>query len=174
MDGYVEGYRRAATALYEHTSTTGGSPDYFVFPIAFLWRHHLELALKDVISLGRLLEDEPRAFPVGHRLLDLWNVAREHIVKCGDPNAPELVNVEANLREFENIDPYADGFRYPLNRDQTARSLPNAPDYVNLRVLHEGMEALANFFSGVRSELAVRLDYKLQMEAEMRAAYDGG
>jgi hypothetical protein len=36
------------------------------------------------------------------------------------------------------------------------------------------MEALANFFSGVRSELAVRLDYKLQMEAEMRAAYDGG
>ncbi len=173
MAGYVEGYRRAATALYDHAASTGSSPDYFVFPIAFLWRHHLELALKDIISIGRTLEGEPRGFPAGHRLLDLWAAAREHIVKCGDPAAPELTNVEENIREFENIDPWADGFRYPLNRDQTARSLPNAPDYVNLRVLHEGMEALANFFSGVRSELGVRLDYKLEMEAEMRAAYDG-
>jgi hypothetical protein len=36
------------------------------------------------------------------------------------------------------------------------------------------MAALANFFSGVRSELGVRLDYKLEMEAEMRASYNGG
>jgi hypothetical protein len=127
MEGYVDGYRKAATALYEYAAATGASPDYLVFPIAFLWRHHLELALKDIISVGRQLADEPWGFPKGHRLLDLWTEARNHVVQCGDPAAPELSNVEANIREFENIDPWADGFRYPLNRDQTVRSLPNVP-----------------------------------------------
>lgn len=120
MHGYVEGYRRGATALYEAALESGTSPDYLVFPIAFPWRKHLELALKDIISVGRQLAGEPRGFPAGHRLLDLWQAARPHIVACGDPAAPELNNVEANLREFESIDPRADGFRYPLNRDQTA------------------------------------------------------
>lgn len=167
MFGYVEGYRKAAVALFESTVATNTSPDYVVFPITFLWRHHVELALKDIIATGRQLAGEPWGFPANHRLLELWKEARPHIVECGDPFAPELANVEANLREFGEIDPRSDGFRYPLNRDRTERSLPNAPEYVNLRVLHEAMEALANFLSGVRSELGVRLEYVVQMEAEM-------
>ena len=151
MGGYVEGYRRAAVALYEGAVETNESPDYVVFPMAFLWRHHIELALKDIIAAGRQLAGEPWGFPPHHRLLDLWRDARPHITQCGDPAAPELDNVEANLREFETVDPWSDGFRYPLNRDRTGRSLPNAPEYVNLRVLHDGMEALANFLSAVRS-----------------------
>ena len=172
MHGYVEGYRRAAAALYESAATSGRSPDYLVFPIAFLWRQHLELALKDIISTGRQLVGEPRKFPTGHRLLHLWTTARPLIEQCGDPAAPELTNVQDNLREFETIDPWADGFRYPLNREQTGRSLPNVPEHVNLHVLHQGMEALSNFLSAVRSELGVRLDYTMEMEAEMARAYD--
>jgi hypothetical protein len=173
MFGYVEGYRKAAAALFESAVETGTSPDYLVFPIAFLWRQHLELALKDIIATGRELAGEPRGYPSGHRLLDLWTAAKPIISQCGDPAAPELANVEDNIREFQNIDPGADGFRYPLNVKQTARSMPNAPDYVNLRVLHEGMEALANFLSAVRSELGVRLDYAMEMEAQIARAYDG-
>lgn len=172
MLGYVEGYRRAAVALFE-SAVESNTPDYVVLPMAFLWRHHVELALKDIIAAGRLLAEEPWGFPAHHRLIDLWNEARPHIIQCGDPDAPELDHVEANLREFERIDPWSDGFRYPLNRDRTARSLPNAPEYVNLAVLHEGMEALANFLSAVRSELGRRQEYNLEMEAEMRRDYSG-
>lgn len=171
MFGYIEGYRKAAVDLLGSVATTDTSPDYLVFPMAFLWRHHLELALKDIIATGRQLVGEPWGFPPHHRLLDLWKDAHPHIVRCGDPAAPELANVEANLTEFETIDPGSDGFRYPLNRDRTGPSLPNAPEYVNLRVLHDAMEALANFLSAVRSELGVRLDYTMQMEAEMQRAY---
>lgn len=172
MHGYVEGYRSAAVALFQSAVDAHVSPDYLVFPMAFLWRHHVELALKDIIAVGRQLAGEPWGFPPQHRLLDLWDEAKAHVVRLGDPAAPELANVEDNLREFEAIDPGSDGFRYPLNRARTARSLPNAPDYVNLRVLHEAMEALANFLSGVRSELGLRLDYTMQMEAEMQRGYD--
>lgn len=50
--------------------------------------------------------------------------------------------------------------------------MPNAPEYVNLRVLHEAMDALANFLSAVRSELGVRLEYTLEMEAKTSRVYE--
>jgi hypothetical protein len=43
---------------------------------------------------------------------------------------------------------------------------------VNLQVLQDSMEALANFFEGVRSELSSRLDYLAEMEAEYTRQYD--
>lgn len=159
MYGYVEGYRRAAVALYGYTVETRASPDYMLFPIAFAWRHYVEIALKDIIAAGRELAGEKWSFPKGHRLLDLWREAHPHITNLGDPAAPELANVENNICEFDRIDHVGDGFRYPLNLAGTDRSLPNAPANVNLRVLHEAMDAVGTFLSCVRSELSARLDY---------------
>jgi hypothetical protein len=167
MLGYVEGYRRAAIALFESVvAPRTMSPDWMIFPIAFLWRQHIELALKDIIAIGRELQEEKWGFPATHQLSVLWNEAKLHILACGDPNAPELTNVQANIIEFEKIDPGSEGFRYPVGRDLSTRSLPNAPDDVNLRALHEAMVALGNFFEGVRSELGTRLDYQQEMWAE--------
>ena len=171
MYGYVEGYRRAAVALYEYAVETRASPEYMLFPIAFVWRHHLEIALKDIIAAGRELAGEAWGFPGGHNLLELWREAHPHIIELGDPAAPELANVENNLREFDRIDHAGDGFRYPLNRAGTLPSLGNAPANVNLRVLHEAMDAVATFLSCVRSELSARLDYVAEYEADQARAY---
>ncbi len=166
MAGYVEGYRKAAEAVFENAASAGTSPDYVIFPLAFLWRQHVELALKDIIARGRRLDGEDWSFPLGHGLLKLWAEARPHIAKCGEQNAPELAHVEANMREFEQVDPGADGFRYPFNRRLRERTLENAPDHVNLEALHEAMDALANFFDAVRSEMQMRQDYVDEMMAE--------
>ena len=112
MYGYVEGYRRAAGALYAYAVETHASPDYMLFPIAFAWRHYVEIALKDIIAAGRQLAGEVWGFPKGHHLLDLWCQARPFITELGDPAAPELANVESNIREFDRIDHAGDGFRY--------------------------------------------------------------
>ncbi len=74
---YREGYRRAATMLFENAVASDQcSPDLLVFPIAFLWRHHLELALKELVRLVRRLEDDDRTVPTSHPLLPLW-------LRCG-------------------------------------------------------------------------------------------
>jgi hypothetical protein len=164
---YAEGYRRAAAVLYETTAARHGSPDFILWPMAFMWRHYLELALKDTILRGRALAGEAEDFPKHHRLLDLWKVARPHIERCGSPDSPELPNVEAVIVEFERIDPGAMGFRYPHSKDGE-RSLPNAPDRVNLRLLHEAMEATANFFDAVRDEMSRRLDHVSEMLSQYR------
>lgn len=158
MYGYVEGYRRAASAIYQSAVETHASPEYMLFPLAFAWRHYVEIALKDIIAASRELAGEEWGFPRGHNLLDLWRVARSLLGRIGDPTAPELANVENNLREFDRIDQRGDGFRYPLDREGTLPTLQNAPDNVNLRLLHEAMDAVATFFSCARAELSHRLD----------------
>jgi hypothetical protein len=171
MYGYVEGYRRAAVALYDYAVESRSSPEYMLFPIAFAWRHYLEIALKDIIAAGRELAGEVWGYPKGHHILDLWREAHPHINELGDPAAPELANVENNIREFDRIDFGGDGFRYPLNLAGTVPSLGNAPANVNLRVLHEAMDAIAMFLSAVRSELSSRLNYVMEYEAEQARAY---
>ncbi len=172
MDAYIDGYREAALALFAWANgNNAASPDILVFPIAFLWRHHVELSLKDIIATGRRVEEQPWSFPGGHSLGKLWLVAKPYILTCGDPSDPVIGNVEANILEVEKIDPGADGFRYTSKFDKKAnaptvdRTLPTAPSHVNLRVLHEGMEALSNFFSGVRSALSQHLDYVMEARA---------
>src|SRR5689334_21242971 len=54
---YAEGYKRAAAALFETAAARHESPDYILWPMAFMWRHYLELALKDTNLRGRALED---------------------------------------------------------------------------------------------------------------------
>lgn len=144
------------------------SPDLAVFPLAFLWRHHIELALKDIIIDGRKLAEESLGHPAGHGLVNLWNKARPYIEACGDPNAPELANVEANIHEFEKVDPRADGFRYPRARDGVQPNLTGAPREVNLELLHDAMLAVSNFLDAVQMEQATRLDYRSDALAAMQ------
>ncbi len=166
MYGYIEGYRRAAGALFEYAVASRASPDYMLFPIAFAWRHYLEIALKDIIAAGRELAGEAWGYPNGHRLLKLWAEARPHIAELGDPSADELTIVEDNLREFDRIDHVGDGFRYPLNSARSHPSLQDPPANVNLRLLHEAMDAVATFLICVRTELSVRFDYVNDTEAD--------
>jgi hypothetical protein len=52
--GYVEGYRRAAETLFESLEHTPQSPNFMVWPLAFLWRHFIEISLKDIIATGKV------------------------------------------------------------------------------------------------------------------------
>lgn len=156
--GYKEGYRRAAIGLLRQVVEDHLSPDLAVFPLAFLWRHHIELALKDIIIDGRELAEESFPHPAGHGLVKLWSLTRPYVEACGDPNAPELANVEASIHEFEKIDPQADGFRYPRGRDGVQQNLTGAPKEVNLELLHDAMLAVSNFLDAVQMEQATRLD----------------
>jgi hypothetical protein len=135
-------------------------PNYLVFPFAFVWRHYLELALKDIIIAGCESSGEDVKFLSNkHEIMKLWRQARPHIVECGPEDDPVLVNVESCLKQFEDIDPWAVGFRYPVKKDLTTASLKNAPPVVNIQGLHEAMLELASFFTCVREEQQRRADY---------------
>ncbi|MCI5221569.1 MAG: hypothetical protein D3924_02515 [Candidatus Electrothrix sp. AR4] len=53
--GYIEGYLRAADRLVKHVFDTSKDQDVLVYPIAFMFRQHIELRLKSIIDIGRKL-----------------------------------------------------------------------------------------------------------------------
>jgi hypothetical protein len=46
--GYADSYRQAAESLYQARWSAGGTDNLLLFPLAFLWRHHIELTLKGI------------------------------------------------------------------------------------------------------------------------------
>jgi hypothetical protein len=55
---YLEGYRRAARHLAETVCETGRHEDFIIYPIVYLYRHHVELALKRLLPLVACLAGE--------------------------------------------------------------------------------------------------------------------
>jgi hypothetical protein len=79
--GYAKAYRAAAEALFAHCDRGEADPESMVYPVAFLWRHHLELMMKILIAAARSLRDDASGFPNDHRLKQLWAQLRPDPVR---------------------------------------------------------------------------------------------
>jgi hypothetical protein len=184
---YINAYREAIEVLYESAIERRIIVEHAVIPLAFLWRHRIELLLKDIIRAARLILCTPDKEKLSnkasesptkkkkknwHDLDDLWAEAKPHIMDLGPAGAPEIINAEETITAFQRIDPGADGFRYPLNTSG-GKNLGTAPERINLVRLQDAMEALANFLSAVRGQLGARLAFFLEREHERQLDYGG-
>ena len=163
---YSRGYRTAAESLLATVQCGGMSPDIAVWPLAFLWRHHVELSLKEVIWHGCMLEEVPLKVPGHHNLTELWRLALPAISRAGDDPAA-LTNVGAILEEISSLDPTAAGFRYPFECDHRTESLKVPPNLVNLSSIDEAMRSVADFLDCVQSVLAQQLEALCEEKAKL-------
>lgn len=81
---YVEGYRRGAEILVQFVNDNGRDQDFLVYPILFLYRRHLELAMKRIIRrLPRLLYRGLTSNEIGqlrqHSLPNLWQALKPRV-----------------------------------------------------------------------------------------------
>ena len=79
---YGQAYREAANTLVESKAYSGsGRPDYGSFPIAFLYRHSLELLLKSILCRHHptYRKDPAALFKRGHKFDDYLKELREMI-----------------------------------------------------------------------------------------------
>src|SRR4030042_2814002 len=60
---YAIGYKDAADILVSHIEEKRRYQDTLVYPIVFLYRQYLELALKDIIRKGQRLQEISDPFP---------------------------------------------------------------------------------------------------------------
>lgn len=144
MDPYrdsaiARGFKEAADAVVDHAAAQSRHPDQYLFPIGFLYRHCLELKLKRLCKLGEDLTSlqVPSGILRSHSLTGLWLHLRPMIEKVwpsGDPR--ELDSVNAVLREFQEVDPTSQGFRYDVDT-QGQENLRGLPESITLDHLRE-------------------------------------
>lgn len=139
---YADGYRKAANLLVERCETFYDR-NTLIYPIAFLYRQYVELALKEFILDGNKVVLTPYPLPKHHNLDELWAVCRKIIRERRVPMSPgDLAGVQDGIQEFSKFDPTSEAFRYPMDK-HGAPSTPAAAKSLSIRGLAQAMAELA-------------------------------
>lgn len=157
-DFRAAGFQKAADIIVESLSEGGNRPfscDSLFLPVAYLYRHAVELLLKEAIGYGVRLnlitrDAKLQKLLVGHNLYSLWfrlKPALEAI--CPDGPKDELSAAERIIQQFHEIDKTGQRFRYPMVRGCRAQSeFHESVEWVDLDQLSEVAGGLCNFLGG--------------------------
>ena len=144
---YLVGFQRAADLIVEAARSESGNPDDLFFPVAYLYRHHLELMLKELVRLGVQMGslDECERILGGHNLQELWKTVQQLIMEAWPGRPPEdLIAAEHSILEFHKLDPSGQAFRYARDK-KGAPHLQAAPPVVDLTNLKGVVDGVSRF-----------------------------
>ncbi len=175
---YQEGYRRGARLLVEHVVEHARDQDFLAYPIIFLYRHNIELALKSIILqtpyiIDRELTDVEKQHLGSHRLDPLWQDLKPlfaNVCKAAGWDRLEPADIEGvddYIRQLSEMDRDFFAFRYTRSK-QGCRSLPADVKRINLRHFAELVERLADYLEGLDAAVYSLVEAKSEMEAEYR------
>lgn len=191
---YVAGYKDAADNVVE--AAINDFPDNLVYPIMFLYRHYLEIMIKQMLWEFRSLQSYLKKYYgnteysseismekdpiVKHDMVSIWEELRELIEESwgNEENLSFLVDVEHRIKEFHDIDQGSFSFRYPVDKE-------NNPIFqfdqeilkVNVVQVKRVVDAITTRFRGALDKLDCQRktlgDIISDYEAEMQASGEG-
>lgn len=148
----------------EHTETL----DVHVYAICFLYRHSVELLLKDLIWKVSYAAQGQKCFPQHHRLPELWRDLCKLINDLAGSNRPLTRKQESAVSELLNEvnkhDPESDAFRYPY--DKKMRRAHQSLLYVNLPLLKDRFHMVTDTAYSLYELADCHYDQRCRMEAE--------
>ncbi len=145
-------------------------PDVLFIPIAYLYRHSLELKLKSFVKTQikcRHLNDEEKDEIVKllgkHDLENLWKCAKRGIeVRWPGADRAPVKNVQGLIKDFHIVDCDGQMLRYSFDKDgkSNAESYPDDIDLLELkRAFGEVYMFLDSCHSGFSSDLEMQSEH---------------
>ena len=171
---YGTSYKDTADYLVEHATRIG--QDFVVYPIMFLYRHYIELRLKEMLYLLQKLQNMQVNEYKEHNILKLWKktIATLQNTSNGDyyrECSPIVFDtIRDRLEEFNKLDPRSLSFRYPTDFDNPEFA-EERKTLFNLQQAKEVMGEIAKFLDGYTYGLDAFLEMKEEYEAAMRLEY---
>jgi hypothetical protein len=167
---YAEAFKRSGDKLVDSLCQEGNRApsDIYFMPITYLYRHSLEIQLKEVIKLSlRLgLIEETKSVSEAmkkHGLHKLWNHARRGIEafwpreSLPDNSKSDVDHAETIIIEFHKIDMTGQSLRYPQDMKGN-NTLKGTPETVELTQIKDVFKAIYNFLGGCSSGLSEAID----------------
>ncbi len=150
---YAEGYLRGARFLVEKVLEERSGQDFLIYPIVFLYRHHIEIMLKGLIQrcpfldLHPLTSDEKKHLR-GHNLDFLWKNLQPRLATiirlAGWKPLLQEEEVTGYLCDLSAMDPHGEAFRYAHN-NKGGPSIPSGVGLADMRHFSERIERLINW-----------------------------
>ena len=169
-EDYAIAYKEVADHLVNGLQDRLVDEPHLACPIMYLYRHYLELSLKEIINhllewhdveddFSRLkLKHQPRMHELpGHPLMDSWDWIRSLIEQMEDCKLPGCsidgldINydaIEKRIQEFDKIDRSSFNYRYPVDN----KGRPNRiriPDRHELAQVKAVVEAIGYHLSSI-------------------------
>lgn len=167
-------YKRAADQLVEMQKQGGDlcHPDGLFMPIAYLYRHAIELKLKgllDKIIQCGLAKDEDDALG-GHGLIKLWDAIKPALVdQWPKADRKPLSNTEALIRDFHKIDKSGQSLRYSSTKNGNSVK-EGFPKVVRLDMLQEAVSGMYNLLAGCETHFDNILEYRAECRRELNVS----
>ena len=175
---YAEAFKEAGDKIINELEREEKAkhPDMYFFPIAFLYRHCLELQMKNIIRLGiwlKLISDNEELSGIlgSHNLHLLWSKAKAVITKYWpDGDEKDIKAAECIILDFHSIDKTGQNLRYSEDKsgNKTVRNMPGSVQLIDLK---DVFEAIYNFFNGCEAGLQDGLDTMKSMEQDLGNFY---
>ena len=160
---YVFGYKEAADALIREMLERNGPQDVLVYPTIFLYRHFLELRIKDVHrKVRRLLKRAGTNFKRGHHIDELWAETVELLKQLPDDFAATNLEFATHvIEEFARLDKRSTLFRYA---DEMQGPDPlGGLTRVDMRRVAEMVRGAARDLAGLAEWLAVEIEAEIEL-----------
>ncbi|AMV31708.1 hypothetical protein VN12_06275 [Pirellula sp. SH-Sr6A] len=127
----ASGFQLSANKLVDFARTSESDIDILIYPIAFLFRHTIELLLKKATQTT----GTSRVIEKGHNLLDRWDAIAPQAEERfkGNPSYIDFKGLREVIKDFENVDSGSFDFRYPFTTSGN-RTLDGVTN-VNINVL---------------------------------------
>lgn len=168
LELYTIGYKKAGDILVRYVMERGEDQDMLIYPIVFVYRHYIELRLKEIIKEGRILLDKPGSFPEHHKILDLWNVAKDIALKVFENDIKDIAYAEHIIKEFHKIDPDSFAFRYPTEKAKNGgEKTLEGITHINIRRLSEHVTELEKDLEDISMGISSYRDIQKEMRASI-------
>lgn len=151
---HADAFKQAADMIVTSLSEGRHDPspcDVFFFPIAYLYRHAIELLLKDAIGYDAIRlcviphSEQLDKILYSHDLYSLWNQLKPAIDEVWpDSEADSTSAAERGISQFHQLDRSGQAFRYPTGKDGSP-SIGNGKTPLEL----VDLEQLANVAGGL-------------------------
>ena len=142
-------FRDVADFVVDAVNDQTLSADAVVFPVAFCYRHYLELMLKGLrIEASRLLGlTRPTVKSLlEHDLVKLWRPLRRLLEQIDPGESAQYDGVEKRIMDVNHIDPTGQSWKYPFDT-QEKRTLSGVGPF-SLPKLKELVGDLGKFLDG--------------------------
>jgi len=143
---YALAYKCAADKLVD--SLQGSSGQDVVFPVCYLYRHHLELMVKQCTRTASCMVDDGGAYPTkGHDLNGYWKECRSLLESAMSQRwRASFDKVEKVIAAF-SFDFEGELFRYP--EDVNHSTWENSVEYLNLRKMRDSVSAASDLLDSM-------------------------
>jgi hypothetical protein len=149
---YILGYKKAADILLEHVRVTDSDLDTLVYPIVFLYRHYLELLVKNIIENGAKylgIEEKPKT---DHQLYTLWNKAKTIINKIWEEEeGHQELEIDHYLASFIEIDKSSQAFRY--HKDKEGKEFLEIIEIINIQHFADCINKISSYLEGISAAI---------------------